>query len=118
MVQGSKATPDKVDEEIDEVIKLVRDQLKGLSAKKLKEYKANLEDNILKKDTNLSERAGKVWDEIRQNTLDFNYYTSLKAELDKVQLQDLMDFFDNTFITNPQKLSIQVLYSINYFKDI
>ncbi len=108
LVQGSQKTPDRIDDEIDTVINLVRDEIKDQKEEKLSSYKETLLQTIKRPDTNLSERSDKVWEEIKQNTLDFTYREKLIDNLNKIKKSDLLAFFDKSFILDPRKISIQV----------
>jgi len=114
LVQGSKESPEKLDEDIDSVITLVRDEVKNLTEEKLKEFKRTIEESINKKDSNLSDRTDKIWEEIKQNTLDFTYLNRLKGVLDSINKSDLIELYDSVFISNPHKLSVQVRNLFNY----
>lgn len=108
LVQGSKITPEKLNIEIDEVLKLVRTKLEELEEDQLNEYKDTLIAELNKKNNNLKERSELVWKEIYENSLDFNRRYKLIEELKNITIEDLIQHFVETFYTNVRKMSIQV----------
>jgi secreted Zn-dependent insulinase-like peptidase len=108
LVQGSKITPEKMNIEIDEVLKLVRTKLEELEEDQLNDYKDTLIAELNKKNNNLKERSEVVWKEIYENSLDFNRRYKLIEELKSITIEDLIQHFVETFYTNVRKMSIQV----------
>lgn len=100
--------PNGMDKEIDKVILLVKTALDELQDDKLKTFKKTIKGQLLKRDINISERTQKVWNEIIENTLDFDRVNKLIHEIDNITKQDLVSFFQKTFIDSPNKLSIQI----------
>jgi len=114
LVQGSKTTPHKMNLEIDEVLKLVRNKLEELEEDQLNDYKETLIAELNKRNNNLKERSEIVWKEIYENSLDFNRKYKLIEELKNITIEDLIQHFVDTFYTNPKKLSVQVYSKYNF----
>lgn len=108
VVQGNKKDPSSLNFEIDNILASLRDKINSLPENKLNEIITSIENELHKKDTNLKERTKKVWNEIVQNTLDFDRKEQLLKYLTKITKKDILDFFDNIFIDRPHKLSIQI----------
>ena len=100
--------PNGLDKEIDNVIILVKDKIDNLTEDKLDELKKSIKNELLKKDTNLSERTERVWGEILDNSLEFERKAKLLTAIDGISKKDLINLFQKTFFDNPNKLSLQI----------
>jgi len=98
-----------MDEEISTVLRKLYEELKGLTDEKLNDLKLTLKEDITKQDINQSDRSQKVWDEVFPYTLDFTYNDKLLTALKDITKRDLVSLFESMFITNPKKISVQVI---------
>jgi secreted Zn-dependent insulinase-like peptidase len=108
IVQGNKKTPADMNLEIDNILWRLRDKVISLTEPKFKEVVFSIKSELKKKEMNMKERTNRIWAEIQLNTLDFSRREKLMQEISKITKNDLVEFFDNIFIDNPQKLSIQI----------
>jgi insulysin len=108
IVQGNKKTPSEMNLEIDNILWRLRDKIISLTEPKFKEVVFSIKSELKKREMNMKERTNRIWTEINLNTLDFSRREKLSQEISKISKNDLIEFFDNIFIDNPQKLSIQI----------
>ena len=113
MVQGTKATPDVMNLEIDKVIYLLSQKMKTITQKNVDELKNSIHMMLFKPDDNLKGRSSNFWQEINQNSYYFDRKVMLNEELAKIKVQDVISVFNNIFINNPKKISIQVSFKLN-----
>lgn len=114
LVQGNKKNPVEMNLEIDQVLWRLRDKIISIPDKKFIEILNSIKTELMKKDTNLKERVKKVWSEIENNTLDFKRKEYLLQEIDLITKSDILKAFDEIFIDDPKKMSIQI-YASNLF---
>lgn len=68
----------------------------------------SIRNELLAKDTNLKERSDRIWKEISENSYEFNRRELLLKELDSIKKEEVLNIFDEIFINNPKKISIQI----------
>ena len=109
LVQGSKKEPNLVDNLIDDIIKTkLSNIINDLDDYKLNKVKDNIRTELLKDYTNLSSKSDEIWNEIINNTFNFNRRKLLLNQIDYVTINDIKKEFDVIFFKNPNKLSIQI----------
>ena len=101
-------TPDKMNVEIDIVLKLLKDNLFKLTEIEFEDLKKSLKIELEKPKDNLQERFQDLVDKIETNTFLFNEKEILINELKNISLKDAKSFYNKIFISNPKKLSIQI----------
>lgn len=112
-VQGSRITPDEIDQKIENVIFKMREKVSKVNHKKLKKIKQSVINWMGKKDLNLKSRAFRIWDVLNSeiNSQNFNIRDDFrKFIITKEKLlnkKNILYFFDNVFTKNLRKLSIQ-----------
>jgi secreted Zn-dependent insulinase-like peptidase len=112
-VQGSRITPDEIDQKIENVIFKMREKVSKVSHKKLKKIKSSLINWMGKKDSNLKERAFRIWDELNSlvDSKKFNvkndFRKFIKEQGKFLNKKNLLQFFDTIFTKNLRKLSVQ-----------
>jgi secreted Zn-dependent insulinase-like peptidase len=112
-VQGSRITPDEIDQKIENVIFKMREKVSKVNLKKLKKIKQSVINWMGKKDLNLKSRAFRIWDVLNSqiNSQNFNIRDDFrKFIITKEKLlnkKNILYFFDNVFTKNLRKLSIQ-----------
>ena len=89
------------------MIEKLRENIKKFNQNALEEYKFTVKNQIFKEDDNLFSRFQKIWEEIVQNTLEFDRKFKLIQELENITVKDVISTFDNIFIYYPKKLSLQ-----------
>lgn len=97
-----------INAELDKIINKLFERLDTLDSKKFDRYKEIILNELKNDDSNLNERSSRAWNEIYENTLQFEYKEYLVDELEKITIKDLIEFFKTVFISQPRKLSIQV----------
>lgn len=102
-------TPDQLNIEIDKVTDSLRSNIMKLKEDTLSEYKLSIINLIFKSDNNIAERATLIWNEIIEETYDFDRKSKLNKELAGITIKDVLELFENSFFANPHKLSIQVI---------
>jgi secreted Zn-dependent insulinase-like peptidase len=100
--------------EIDNVLWRLREKIISIPDKKFIEILNSIKNELMKKDTNLKERVKKVWSEVENNSLDFRRKESLLEEIDLINKSDILKGFDEIFIDDPKKMSIQI-YASNLY---
>jgi secreted Zn-dependent insulinase-like peptidase len=113
IVQGSKKVPLEIEKSINDVFLLAKDKL-TLCKEKFEEVKLSIKDRLKKKDDNLKERSNRIWREITENTYEFNRGSELLKNVDSLEHDKLIKFFDDTFFQNPKKLTIHNYSSVKY----
>lgn len=108
IVQGSAKDPKEMNEAIDKVLKKVVINMNALSNATFADLKANLVEELKKKDENLQIRAGRVFKELSNNSNDFKRKSDLERTLAGLTKKDLIDFFQDTFVVHPKRVSIEV----------
>jgi len=116
LLQGSKSLPNKMNSDIDEVLKLVDNMLNKLDDDVVSESKENLAMLLIRPNINLKESSEQVWQEIINGSHEFNRKFELFDELKNIQKEDMIKFFRHVFYENVHKLSIQ-LFSQNNVED-
>jgi secreted Zn-dependent insulinase-like peptidase len=112
-VQGSRIAPDEIDQKIENVIFKMREKVSKVSHKKLKKIKSSLINWMGKKDSNLKERAFRIWDELNSqvDNKKFNvkndFRKFIKEQGKFLNKKNLLQFFDTIFTKNLRKLSVQ-----------
>ena len=115
VVEGNTKNPAEMNLQIDNVLWRLRDKIINVPEKKFIDILNSIKSEISKKDTNLKERVKKVWAEIDYNTLDFKRKEKLLGEIDQINKSEILKAFDDIFIDDPKKISIQIYSSNLYF---
>jgi len=102
-------SPDMINAELDKIINKLFERLDTLETKKFDRYKEIILNELKNDDSNLNERSSRAWNEIYENSLQFDYKQHLLDELEQITIKDLVEFFKTIFISQPRKLSIQVI---------
>jgi len=81
VVQGSKASPEVLNQKIDEVILQAKEIIINLNNNQLEEFKNSIKIELRKPDNNIKERSDRIWREISEGTFEFNRRETLYNEL-------------------------------------
>jgi secreted Zn-dependent insulinase-like peptidase len=71
-------------------------------------YKSILYRRLNKKYSTLADKSSLAWNEIYEDSLNFEYDKSVLPSLNKINLTNLVNFFSKYFIGQPKKLSIRL----------
>jgi secreted Zn-dependent insulinase-like peptidase len=104
----SNIEPQKLNEELDFVIKKLIEKIEILDRKEIEKYREYIRGELKLQDSNLNERSSRAWNEVYENTFEFYYKENLLNELDKVTQNDLIEFTKLIFVSQPRKLSVQL----------
>lgn len=110
LVQGNKFSPNEINIELDKVIWKLKEKIEMLNIDQFNQLKTNIMQLLKKREISLNEQADKIWKEIVNESYVFNRKKKLSEGMDKVTLNGLIAEFDRVFITQPEKISVQ-LYS-------
>ena len=105
-------TPDKINHEIDKIISILADRIKKFSRQAMDEYKKSIHSKLYKREDNMKERSSNLWQEIRENSYFFDKKFKLSEELATIKVEDIISAFKKIFISDPKKLSIQVIFKL------
>jgi secreted Zn-dependent insulinase-like peptidase len=104
----SNYEPQKLNEELDKIINDLIERIESMEAKELEKFREYIRGELNLEDSNLNERTSRAWNELYENTFEFNYKESLLKELNKITKNDLIEFTRLIFISQPKKLSVQL----------
>lgn len=107
VVQGSKKTPDYMDERIENIIKLMKKRIQNADTKKFKKAKSYILRKLGKRDSNLKNRTNRLWQEIVIKRKHYDMKKLVKKAIKKITKEKLLRFFDKMVNTKLKKLSIQ-----------
>ena len=108
IIQGTKATPDVMNHEIDNVISLLSEKVKTMTQTTVDQYKESIHMMLFKPEDNLKERSMGIWNEIKEDSYSFKRKEKLNEELAKIKAKEVISAFNNIFFNDPKKISIQV----------
>ena len=108
VIQGSTATPDKMDLRIENVVELMGKKVVNVNKEKLGKFVKAAAKTIGKPDGNLNKRTYRLWDEIITGRGMFNLEREIAKVNKGITVEKVLEFFDRVFGKKLRKLSIQV----------
>ena len=100
--------------EIDKAISLFSEKMNTLTQNNVEDYKKSIQMMLFKSEDNLKERSNNYWMEIKENSFYFDRKFILNEELAKIKAEEVIATFNNIFVNEPKKLSIQVNFIKNF----
>ena len=112
LIQGNKAGPAEMDNEIERMLRAFRDEeLAQLTSEDFEGLKQSIEEQLGKPDKSLVERNSRIWREIVDRDRDFHVRDKLLKQLFKVELAEFVNFFTTKLAPEDtstlKKLSVQ-----------
>lgn len=116
LIQGTRAAPDLMDNEIENMLRAFRQKdLADLTDKKFEALKKSIVQKLTSPDKSLSDRTARIWREIVERDKDFHIRDKLVHQLEKAKLEELLSFYEKKIIpediSTVKKLSVQ-FYSV------
>ena len=108
-IQGSRKTPFEMDKRIEMLLlHKMRNKVKDVSINKLNILKSHILKRFKVKDKSLLQRTKRLWNEIKTGNDIITNYNNVKEYINNLHKEDLLSFFDDVFIVNKGKLSVQI----------
>merc|ERR1719253_883348 len=109
LVQGTKATPDKVDSYIEEMLHNFGQSLFKMEAEEFENWRHGLHTQLAKEDQTMHAEASRFWHAIRDESYCFDKKQLSVAALDKLtDVKDLANFFQELLEKRRTKVSVKV----------
>jgi secreted Zn-dependent insulinase-like peptidase len=86
----------------------MRNKVKNVSINKLNILKSHILKRFKVKDKSLLQRTKRLWNEIKTGNDITTNYNNVKEYIHNLHKEDLLSFFDDVFIVNKGKLSVQI----------
>ena len=113
-IQGSRKTPFEMDKRIELLLQhKMRNKVKNVSINKLNILKSHILKRFKVKDKSLLQRTKRLWNEIKTGNDITANYNNVKEYIHNIHKEDLLSFFDDVFIVNKGKLSVQIYNNIS-----
>ncbi len=93
VVQSPSATPEQLQQHIDDFLARGRSLIEAVSEEQLAGHKQSLLVELLKQDQKLSERSNRYWQEIDRGYTDFNSRELLADAIRAVHIEDLVETY-------------------------
>ena len=109
MVQSERKDPQHLASRIWEFLKNFKDKLLNLEKSEFEKFKKSIIVKILQKNLNIWDEGSDYWVEIIKHKYDFNN-KELKAKLvEQIELNEFIEFVNNTIYKEPKVLEIMVV---------
>ena len=106
-VQSPSHTAEEIAELFDSFLENFPAHLEGMTQQQFEQTRAGLIAQILRRDTSLSVRTDRYWEEIDLERFDFDSREQLAREIAKLEKQDIVDHFRSLTILDKRMLVVQ-----------
>lgn len=102
----SKESLTTLSNEISLVLNKLKKRIEFMDNEKISSIKNSFNVLLDNKEMSLKERSDRAWNEIYDGIYDFDFKTKSRIIFEKITKQDLIDFYNNVFIRNINRVSI------------
>ena len=102
--------PEIINYETDKILITMWENIMKLIKKKFKSLIDSLKKMVNVPYNNLLEKTEVFWSEIDNNRFQFSIKEDMIEEINNLQLDEFISFFEEIFVLKPKKISVQVIF--------